>query len=280
MKFGIVTSAGTAHQYVEMARAAEEHGWDGVFAWDDIAVGPRDVFDPWVILGAMAAVTERVTLGAMVFSLARRRPWKVARETLTLDHLSNGRLVLPVGFGGDWDGGYSRVSTDTPDRKSRREKLDECLEILEMAWSGEPVTYSGKHYHCTDLVFRPVPVQHPRIPVWTVGAYPFERSLARSARWDGIIANDRSPESDPEQPIRPETIAAIRAWMTEHRESMEGFDIVVEGITSGTDHAANMDRLRPLAEAGATWWIESHWDAEETGASLLERIRQGPPQLI
>jgi len=183
MKYGIVTSAGTVHDYVTMAREAEAHGWDGVFVWDDICVGPRDVFDPWVTLGAMALGTVRITLGAMVFSLARRRPWKVARETLTLDNLANGRLVVPVGFGGSWDGGFSRVNTDEPGRKARREKLDECLEILARAWSGEPFDYEGKHYRAKDLVFRPRPVQQPRIPVWTIGAWPHERSLGRSARW-------------------------------------------------------------------------------------------------
>lgn len=278
MKFGIVTSAGTVHQYIEMAKEAEAHGWDGVFAWDDITVGPMDSFDAWVTLGAMAAVTERVTLGSMVFSLARRRPWKVARETVTVDRISNGRFVLPVGFGGEWDGGYSRVNTDTTDRKSRREKLDECLEILELAWTGEPVTYSGKHYQCTDLVFNPGPVSQPRIPVWTVGAWPFERSLARSARWDGVIAAHKPAEGDEFTPIPPETIASIRDWMSERRETMEGFDIIVEGVTSGTDHVANQDRLGPLAEAGATWWIESRWGDDVTGEVLLERIRQGPPR--
>ena len=68
MKFGIVTSFGSVHDYVQMAREAEDTGWDGVFVWDDISVERGDVFDPWVVLGAMAAVTERVTLGAMVFS--------------------------------------------------------------------------------------------------------------------------------------------------------------------------------------------------------------------
>ena len=119
MRFGVVTSFGSVHDYVEMAREAEATGWDGVFAWDDISVERGDVFDPWVVLGAMAGVTERVTLGAMVFSLARRRPWKVARETITLDHLANGRFVLPVGLGGTWDGGYSRVNTEDPSRRVR-----------------------------------------------------------------------------------------------------------------------------------------------------------------
>lgn len=277
MKSGIVTSAGTIQDYVAMARAAEAHGWDGVFVWDDISVGPQQVFDPWAALGAMSVLTERITLGSMVFSLARRRPWKVARETLTVDNLSGGRLVVPVGFGGEWDGGYSRVNTDQPARKARREKLDECLEILALAWTGESFDYSGKHYQATDLMFLPRPVQQPRIPIWTVGAWPHDRSLARSARWDGIIATDMSPASDPNESVSPQAVAEIRDWMVQRRGTVDGFDIVVEGVTEGTDPAAVQAQLEPYRQAGATWWIESRWGDEVTADSLQERIAQGPP---
>ena len=279
MKIGIVTSFGDIHDYLTMAREAEYHGWDGVFAWDDICIGPREVFYPWVTLGAMAAVTERITLGAMVFSLARRRPWKVARETLTLDNLSNGRLVIPVGLGGEWDGGYSRVNTDQPARKVRAEKLDECLAILEKAWMGDPFDFEGTHYRATNLEFQPRPVQRPRVPIWTVGAWPYERSLARSARWDGIVVADMSPEATPGQDISPKTIRAIKAWMGERRSPRDPFDIVVEGVTDGADPEGTRARLAPLAEAGATWWIESRWADGESAETLLERIRQGPPQV-
>lgn len=278
MKFGFVTSFGSIHDYVEMARQAEAHGWDGIFVWDGISIESREIFDPWVALGAMATVTERITLGAMVFSLARRRPWKVARETLTLDHLSNGRLVIPVGFGGEWDGGYSRVNTDSPARKVRAQQLDECLAILEKAWTGEPFDFHGTHYQATDLRFQPRPVQQPRIPVWTVGAWPHEKSLARSARWDGIIAVDMSPGMNPFDTISPERVGEIKAWMEARRPASDPIDIVVEGVTDPADIDKTGDRLVPLAEAGATWWIESRWDERETAESLLERIRQGPPQ--
>ncbi|MET1004761.1 MAG: LLM class flavin-dependent oxidoreductase [Propionibacteriaceae bacterium] len=277
MKYGIITSAGSVHDYITMATEAEACGWDGVFVWDDICVGPGDTFDPWIALGAMSAVTEQVTLGSMVFSLARRRPWKVARETVTLDHLANGRLVLPVGFGGAWDGGYSRVNTDAPDRRTRREKLDECLDILDRAWSGEPFSYTGKHYQLTDLVFQPRPVQRPRIPVWTVGAWPHERSLARSARWDGVIAVDMSPGSSPDDPLRPEVVTSIHDWVASRRRSMDGFDIVVEGTTDGHRPPADARQVEPYRAAGATWWIESHWDSSVTADFLVERIRRGPP---
>jgi len=279
VKFGIVTSFGGINDYVEMAIQAEASGWDGVFVWDDITIGPREVFDPWVALGAMAAVTRQLTLGAMVFSLARRRPWKVAREALTLDHLSNGRLVIPVGLGGDWDGGYCRVNTDDPARRVRAEKVDECLEILDLAWRGEPFSYAGMHYRATDLQFLPRPVQRPRIPIWTIGAWPHERSLARSARWDGIVVYDMSAERPEGSDIPAARLAEIVAWMAAHRDPSAPFDVVIEGETDGLDPDSTRARLAPLAEAGATWWIESRWDERESAGTILARIRQGPPRL-
>jgi alkanesulfonate monooxygenase SsuD/methylene tetrahydromethanopterin reductase-like flavin-dependent oxidoreductase (luciferase family) len=278
MKFGVVTSFGTVHDYVAMARDAEEAGWDGVFAWDDIAVERGDVYDPWVVLGAMATVTERVTLGSMIFSLPRRRPWKVARETITLDLLSNGRLVLPVGLGGTWDGGYARVSTEDPSRRVRAEKLDECLDILELAWSGETVSYQGTHYWMRDLRFDPRPVQRPRIPIWPVGAWPHPRSLRRAARWDGVIISDQSGAEEAEH-ISAEVVAGVAAWMTEHRQAAGPFDIVVEGLTSGVDDQADRALLEPLAAAGATWFIESRWEDDQSVDTLRQRIHRGPPRL-
>ena len=278
MRFGVVTSFGSVHDYVEMAREAEATGWDGVFAWDDISVERGDVFDPWVVLGAMAAVTERVTLGAMVFSLARRRPWKVARETITIDNLANGRFVLPVGLGGTWDGGYSRVNTEDPSRRVRAEKLDECLEILELAWSGDTVSYRGTHYQMEDLHFDPRPVQRPRIPVWPVGAWPYPKSLRRAARWDGVIVSDMSEGSDNEETL-PTAVAGVTAWMRENRASSGPFDVIAEGITSGANNNADRAKLEPLADAGATWFIESRWEADQSVRSLRERIRLGPPRL-
>lgn len=279
MQFGIVTSCGDVDDYLRMAREAEACGWDGVFVWDDIAVGPTMVFDPWVALGAIAAVTERVTVGAMVFSLARRRPWKVARESMTLDRLSGGRLVLPVGLGGDWDGGYSRVSTDDPDRRVRAQKVDECLDILQLAWSGEEFSYAGRHYRADRLQFLPRPVRPEGIPIWPVAAWPYPKSLRRAARCSGLIAADLSA-SDSEAPITPDAVRSMAGWMAAHRtDRASRFDIVVEGESSGTDRGAARSVVAPLAEAGATWWVESRWGQQETAQTLLTRIRQGPPQL-
>ena len=284
MRFGFVGSYGSVSQVVQMAQEAEAHGWDGFFTWDGISVGEMDTWDPWALLGALAVSTERIRLGAMIFALARRRPWKVAREALTVDHLSGGRLVMPVALGAVEDGGFTRVRGEATTARERAERLDEALAILEQAWSGEPFSYSGVHNKVTDLVFRPRPVQQPRIPVWVVGAWPSERSMGRAARWDGLLPQRRGNGL---QPLTPPEVAAAVAWVHDRRRAMaptepgreHAYDVVVEGVLPPESEAAAA-HARAFADAGATWWVESRWDvARDTPEALLDRIRQGPPRL-
>ena len=165
-----------------------------MFTWDGIAIGTMDTFDPWVVIAAMAMRTERIRLGAIVTPPSRRRPWKLARETMTLDRLSNGRLILPVGLGALDDAAFGNVGEPT-EARVRAELLDETLAILAGLWSGEPFAFSGTHYRFDEMTFRPTPVQQPRIPIWVVGAWPHEKSLRRTLAWDGIYAQveDRGP---------------------------------------------------------------------------------------
>src|ERR671928_2252991 len=106
MRYGIVINAGGPREMAELAAEAEATGWDGAFYYDAIAIGDAELYDPWVVLAAFAMRTERVTLGLIVTPPSRRRPWKLAREAMTLDALSNGRLVLPVGLGALDDLGF------------------------------------------------------------------------------------------------------------------------------------------------------------------------------
>ncbi|MFH5823860.1 LLM class flavin-dependent oxidoreductase [Georgenia sp. AZ-5] len=277
MKFGLIGTFGSAQQMVDLAVEAERAGWDGFFAWDGISVGAIDTFDPWTLLGAIAVKTSRIRLGAMVFSLARRRPWKVAREALTVDHLSGGRLVIPVGLGATDDGGYSRVSGDDVERRTRAERLDDALAILDLAWRGETFSYTGKQYQVRDLVFRPRPVQRPRVPVWIVGVWPAPRSMQRAIAWDGILP---SRHGDPFEPLTPQELRAIADHVAERRAAagLSGpYDIVVEGVLP-EEPAQARERVRALEEAGVTWFVESRWEGEgATPEKLLERARQAPP---
>jgi alkanesulfonate monooxygenase SsuD/methylene tetrahydromethanopterin reductase-like flavin-dependent oxidoreductase (luciferase family) len=259
----------------ELAREVEEAGWDGAFYWDGICVGEMDTFDPWVVMAAMAMRTERVKIGAVLTPPARRRPWKLARETVALDHLSGGRLVLPVGLGALEDGGFSKVGEPT-DRKVRAELLDESLEILTGLWSGEPFSYRGEHYRVEEMTFLPPPVQKPRIPIWVVGAWPSRKSMGRALRHDGVLAAAVGGSAEASG-VTPETIRRIREYTEENREEDGTFDIISEGQTPGEDPGRAASIVRPYAEAGATWWIESPWMPPNEPDDLRARIRQGPP---
>lgn len=275
MKYGFVLSKGTPADVLRLAIEAEDAGWDGVFTWDAISIGETPVYDPWVMMGAIAGVTERVTIGAMILPLARRRPWKMVKEAVTIDHLSDGRLVLPVALGVPDDIGFSGVNTDSTDRKQRAERLDEALEILEIGQTGETFSYDGKHYQITDMQLLPKPVQN-RIPVWSVAGWPHEKSLARAARWDGIIPVDMSPGKDPFERVQPDVLREIVARCQAHHEAGKPFDVVLEGKT---ENANDTDYVGSISDAGATWFIESRWAEEETPESLRERIRKGPPKM-
>ena len=269
MRYGVVVTTGDPATAAGLASEAEDAGWDGVFYWDGVAIGEGEIYDPWVVMAAMAMRTTRVRLGAIVTPPSRRRPWKLARETMSLDRLSNGRLVLPVGLGALDDGAFGNVGEPT-DARTRAELLDESLAILEGLWTGEAYAHDGRHYRFGPMTFRPTPVQRPRIPIWVVGAWPIERSVRRALRFDGILPQTNDPSQ----------IRALAAFIARERQSEADdrpFEIVVEGVTS-LDLALAVAVVQPLAEAGATWWIESDWTVA-TVDSLRLRIQAGPPHL-
>ncbi|SFA81636.1 Flavin-dependent oxidoreductase, luciferase family (includes alkanesulfonate monooxygenase SsuD and methylene tetrahydromethanopterin reductase) [Cellulomonas marina] len=276
MRIGIVASGGGARDVVDLAVAAEEHGWDGFFGWDGVDIGPRDTFDPWGLLSAAAVRTERVVLGAMVFVPARRRPWVLARQALTVDHLSQGRLVLPVGLGVGDDRGFAAVRGEAGTPRERAELLDEALAVLDLAFGGDRFEHHGTHHDVDGMQLRPLPVQRPRPPVWVVGAWPSRRSLARAARWDGVVTQGLRTEDELDVGALTELVATVRALRAEAGLPLDGYEVVLQGVLPA-DPAAAAHHLAALADAGATWWVESAWDEERSTVDALRaRIRRGP----
>lgn len=248
-------------EVARLAAEAEEQGWDGIFVWDQMRWREpiRQVADPWITLAAVATATEKVKLGPMVTPLPRRRPAKVARETSTLDQLSNGRLILGVGLGGDqFAGEFSRTGEQIDDR-SRGEMLDEALEILAGAWSGEAVNHRGKHYLIDDVQFLPRPVQRPGVPVW-VAAFPGNvKPLRRAARYEGFFPVNLASVEEFAQ-----AVSTVRELRGDKAAPLE----IAAALPPGTDVA-------PYAKAGATWWMTEF----EPGVSLGEVrgvTREGP----
>ena len=276
MKYGIILNIGTLDELGEMAELAESVGWDGVFYWDAVHIENfGNMFDPWVAMTVMALRTSKVTIGGIVMAVPRHRPWLFSRAAVSVDHASHGRLVLPVGLGALDDGAFPKVGEPTSARE-RAERLDESLAIFEGLWTGEPFAFEGKHYRMESMAFEPRPVQRPRIPIWVVGAWPREKSMQRVLRFDGILPN-KLDDDGKQQPITPEDVALIRDYVRERRGSLDGFDIVVEGQTPGTDPAAGDAIVRPWIDAGATWWTEADW--RQPVEKLRARIAAGPPRI-
>ena len=229
----------------DLAKGAEDQGWDGFFVWDHVAyrAPTRAVADPWVALSACAAATENIRLGPMVTPLSRRRIQKLARETVTLDQLSRGRLVLGVGLGSDMNGELEPFG-EVVDPRERAELLDRGLERLANFWGGE---------------FEPLPVQRPRIPVWVAARWPKRRPVRRAARWDGLFPIDLDG---------PEALAELAGEVAGLREGADGpFDLVVTN-PAGEDPGAWED-------AGATWCLVG-FGQQPQEAEVRDVIASGP----
>lgn len=256
----------------DMARDAEEAGWDGFFVWDQISMNTVEpVCDVWIALALIAQATERVKLGPMVTPIPRRRPTTLARQVVTLDHISNGRVILGVGLGAFQHEEFEALG-DEPDLKIRAEMLDEGLEVLTGLWSGEPFQYEGKHYHIKSAQFLPKPVQQPRIPIWTAGVWPKKTPFKRAARWDGVIPGwDLFGDPKQEQQDVRDMVAYIESIRTEDGP----YDVAHGGKTSGTDREADAEEMRIYKDAGVTWWLEDLNPWRGPLGEMRERIRNG-----
>lgn len=273
MKYGIALPYTHARTVARLSQLVEETGWDGVFLGDAIWCE-----DPMIGLAAAAMTTSRIRLGTMITPVPLRIPWKLASESVALDHLSEGRLTLGLGAGAVWMGWHA-FPDEVSDTRARAEMLDETIDILTLLYQRRQFDYDGRHYHLKltqmDVMhYPPKPLQQPRIPLWCVGIWPRKKSMARVLKCDGVIPEKRLPD-DKQVDALPEDIREIRAYVDANRDPATPFDIVLNGRVADLDRPQLQDKLLPLIEAGATWWIEGLWDATEAAAA--ERIRRGPP---
>ncbi len=279
MKFGLdIPTAGVyadPRKLADLAAEAEEAGWDGFFIWDIVFTSGESwepVVNPWVALAAIAMRTQRIRIGAMLTPLARRRPWQVAREAVSLDLLSNGRLVFGAGSGYQ-ERDFAPFGEEY-DLKIRAEKLDEGLDIVNGLWSGTPFSFHGKHYQLDTVTFLPKPLQSPRIPIWLAGGWPNRKPLRRAARWDGIYLMTVNQVTN--ELLKLEEIREAVVYMQTYRESTEPFDVGVNGVVpDDADKAAEM--IQAYQDAGATWWIALEGEGESF-EEYRARIRRGPPR--
>jgi alkanesulfonate monooxygenase SsuD/methylene tetrahydromethanopterin reductase-like flavin-dependent oxidoreductase (luciferase family) len=228
--------------------------------------------DPWIALTAIACNTKTIRLGPLITPLPRRRPWKVAREALSLDHLSRGRLILGVGLGAPPDVEFEYFSEESGS-KIRAQMLDEGLDIITGLWSGEPFSYQGTHYQIGEMTFLPKPKQEPRIPIWVGGGVPHKAPFRRAARYDGVSpVHSKWPD-----PVTPKLLEDALEIIKSERGDLKDYDIIIPGETTGTDSEKDREKLEPWIETGVTWFLEDIHGMRAGIDELRERVRDGPP---
>ena len=262
MRFGFVIPWADADEVGDLAAAAEESGWDGIFVWE-----PVWGVDAWISLAVAAVRTSRIRLGTLLTPPSRRRPAELASQVATVDRLSHGRVTLSVGLGAV-DSGFEAFGEEC-DKRVRAELMDECLDIATGLWGGQPFEYAGKHYTIKPTTFPTIgaTVQQPHPPIWCVGVLNRPKTMIRALRWDGLLPQVMVDGTG--QSASLEAVAKVRAEIGDRP-----YDIVIEG--NGSEHSP-----AAWADAGATWWIESMWDAmgrAEPGLAALDRLHEGPPR--
>jgi alkanesulfonate monooxygenase SsuD/methylene tetrahydromethanopterin reductase-like flavin-dependent oxidoreductase (luciferase family) len=255
----------------DLAVAAEEAGWDGLFVWDHLLAGPMPVGEAWTTLAAIATITSRVRIGVLVTPLARRRPWTLARQIATADRLSGGRLVAGIGLGDD---GWKEFSSfgEVQQPRARGLVLDESLELLQGLLSGKPVRHRGASYAVDSEPFLPVPVQDP-VPIWAACGWPNRKPLARAARLQGcfpIFAGG----SRPAVPAADDLIA-LRAELR-RLGAPDDYDLVARCALHRLGLPQRRSAVAMLAECGVSWLLEG-FGPRQPAAEVEAFVRAGPP---
>ncbi len=249
MRFGMFTpnfgEFGEARALAELARDAEQSGWDGFFLWDHIQFpGLEPCADPWVALGAMAMATERIRLGTLVTPIGRR-------------HI--GFTVIP-----EWaDFG------DETDLRTRGEMLDEGLELLSKLMTGEPVKHHGPHYQVETTGFAPS-IQQPRVPIWVGGQWPGAKPFRRAAQWGGVVPMSKRALDG--HMMEPGELSELTAYVARHRTTTRPFESIHLGASDGP-------AVQEFAKAGATWWLACAAPGD-TVEQVRERLRAGTGRVV
>jgi alkanesulfonate monooxygenase SsuD/methylene tetrahydromethanopterin reductase-like flavin-dependent oxidoreductase (luciferase family) len=261
------------HAIVRLAVAAEQAGWDGLSIWDGTGNSMGTAApDPFVALAAVAAATSRLRLIASVIALPRRRPQLIAQSAATLDRLSNGRLTLGLGSGGD-PGDFEPFG-ESYERAPRVALLDEGLPLIDAWLRGQKVDHAGPAYTVRGATIGPACIQRPRPPIWLGGMRP--GGLRRAARWDGWICIGVSDDGAT-MTMTPARLAEMVGTILAERELMgmgaAPFDVAVFGYSEPDQP----DLVPSIGEAGATWWLESLSLMRGDVDALLARVGHGPP---
>jgi probable F420-dependent oxidoreductase len=267
---GIERDLFDAGEVVPVARALEAAGWDGLAFTEHPAPGYRwlaeggghQTLDPFVALGAAAAVTERLRLVTYLAVAPYRNPLLLAKAAATVDLLSGGRFVLGMGTG-YLKGEFFALGADFDERN---DLFDEALDVLRLHWSGEPFSYEGRHFSARDIVARPSPRR--QIPIWIGGnaRISIRRAATRADGWMPMIGPPTMAATTrtPHLAGLDDVAAAIRSMREQAGERAEELDVMLlygddSILEVGRDTERHREAFGRMAEMGVTW-VSFAWD--------------------
>jgi len=194
ISFGLGIPPSTATDPVQLARQAEELGFDFV-STSDHPSGTEPTYETWTMLSWLAAATSRIRIAPRVLGVPYRPPAMVAKMAETFDRLSGGRLILGLG-GGYSDHEFRAFGLPVPTPREKVDGLEDAIKIARGLWSEESFSYAGKRFHTDAAELAPKPAHH--IPIW-LGTFG-DRALALTGREaDGWIPSLGS--APPEQAV-------------------------------------------------------------------------------
>lgn len=268
----------------ELAQAAEAAGFDGFAVTEHPAPparwlreGGHQTLDPFVALGHVAAVSDRLRLLTYLSVAPYRNPLLLGKAAATLDVLSGGRFVLGIGAG------YLRSEFRAlgVDFDERNTLVDEALDVLPLYWSGEPFSYQGRHFECRDVMARPRPVAGT-IPIWIGGnsALTRRRVAERGHGWmpltgpAQLFATTRTPALEVDRDLGP-AVRALRADAGDRAAAIEVLVAHADPAIGDPDRdLANLrQRFAAYEAAGADWVaIPAPPIGRDEGLRFIERF--------
>jgi probable F420-dependent oxidoreductase len=264
---------GSAEEIRLVAGAAEASGYHSIWVNEHIVIptGPATSYpyrpdgklpigagaawtEAMVTLGYLGGITSRVRLGSAVIPVITRDPLSLAKQAATVDVVSGGRLELGLGAG--WLVEEAEALGRPADRRAAR--LRETVDILRLAWTGEPFTYAGELYRIPEVSVTPRPVQGPELPIWIGGVSSAALELAARAASGLVLSISEMAGA--------ERVAEIAATLWRERPSVRLMAPV------SIDEPGAPDRTAALHEAGADVVMAVSYADAHTAAARMENF--------
>jgi F420-dependent oxidoreductase-like protein len=276
LRFGLGT--GNRKPLPELIRnwqMIENLGWDTAWVVDHFMAGDNEdtpYYEAWTLIAALGMVTNRIRFGIMVSGNTYRNPGLLAKQALTIDHASNGRVELGIGAG--WmEREHTAYSYPFPPVGERVEMFEEVLQIIKMLMTERRTDFNGTYYQFVDAPFEPKPLQKPHIPIVTgaMGKRTISISGRRADMWN--------TRSDPEK--AKEQVGWLRAAAEKVGRNPDDIRMSVFTWTPPFEHVDHLrEMIQPYRELGFTDFIfpmppEEQWDMlERVSREVIPAIRR------